>query len=109
MPEVPEDTSKRVEIFIWENKSKEDKRRYTIFEEINKKTYSLLIQHCTPELEGKLKVMNTYDVIETDQHGIDLAKLIWNICHLQDDDKQDIMAAVEIDNQVYLLYQALYQ
>ena len=53
--------------------------------------------------------MNTYDVIETDQHGIDLAKLIWNICHLQDDDKQDIMAAVEIDNQVYLLYQALYQ
>ena len=31
MPEVPEDTSSRVEIFIWENKYPEAKRKETTF------------------------------------------------------------------------------
>ena len=41
--------------------------------------------------------MDTYDVIETNQDAIDISKLIRNICHLQDDNRQDVMDAVEIN------------
>ena len=44
-----------------------------------------MLQHCYAELEGKLKVMDTYYAIEMDQENIKLAMLIWNTYHLQDD------------------------
>ena len=53
--------------------------------------------------------MDKYDVIETDQCGIALSILIRTVCHLQYDDKQGIMAAVETDNQVYMFYPSPYQ
>ena len=46
---------------------------------------------------------------ETYQGGIDIYKPIRAICHLQDDDKQDIMAIVETYKQLYLLYWEPYQ
>ena len=52
--------------------------------------------------------MGTYDAIKTDQDGIDLAKLIQTIFHLQDDDKKDIMAAVENNTQLYMFHPSLY-
>ena len=36
-------------------------------------------------------------------------KIVYSICHLQDDDKQDVMDVVENDKQVYLFYQPPYQ
>ena len=53
--------------------------------------------------------MNTYDKIETDQDGIDLANLIRTIWHLQDDVKKDIISAVETNKQLYLFDQNPYQ
>ena len=47
------------------------------------------------KLEGNLKGMGKYDIIKIDKDGIEISKLIRTICHLQDDDKQDIMSAVE--------------
>ena len=41
-----------------------------------------------------MKGMETYDSIETNQDGVDLAKLIHSICLLQDDENQEVMAAV---------------
>ena len=35
--------------------------------------------------------------------------MIRTICHLQDDNKQDVMAAVETDKQVYMFYRGPYQ
>ena len=87
VPKVPEDTARRVDIFILEKKHKEAKRKEKTFEENNKKTYILILQHCTPELEGKLNGIDKYDAIETYQDGIELDKLIRTICHLQDDEK----------------------
>ena len=52
--------------------------------------------------------MDKYDAIETYWYGIELSNLIWTIYHIQDDDKQDVMAAVEIDKQLYMFYQAPY-
>ena len=48
IPEVPEDTSSRVDILIWEKKYKGSNRKYITFKKNNKKTYSLIPQHCTP-------------------------------------------------------------
>ena len=59
--------------------------------------YSLILKNCTTELEGKLKGMDTYDVIKTDQDGIELSNIIHTTFHLQDDNKQDIMSVVETD------------
>ena len=56
-----------------------------------------------------MKVTDTYDLIEIDQDGIDLSNLIRNIFHLQGDDKQDVMDAVESYKQVYMFYRAPYQ
>ena len=53
--------------------------------------------------------MDTYDVVEMDQDRIEISKVICTIYHLQDDDKQDVMSAVEINNQVDMFYQAPYQ
>ena len=52
-------------------------------EEKRKKTYNLLLQHCTPDLEGKLKHMENYKTTETDQDRINMVKLIRSVCHLQ--------------------------
>ena len=56
-----------------------------------------------------MKGMDKYDAIETDQDGIKLSNPIRNICHLQDYNKQDLMAAVETNKQGYMFYQAPYQ
>ena len=53
--------------------------------------------------------MDKYYAIETYQDGIELANLIRNICHTQGDNKQDVMAALETNNKVYMLYQSPYQ
>ena len=52
--------------------------------------------------------MDKYDAIETDQDGIELANMIWTICHLQDDEKQYVMAAAETNKHVYMFYQEPY-
>ena len=69
----------------------------------------MLLQHCTADMEGKLKGMENYKTIDMDKKGIDTDKLIISDCHLQEDDKQDDMSEVETDKQVHLLYQAPYQ
>ena len=56
--------------------------------------YILLLQHCTPELEVKLKGMYTYYSIKTDEDRIELDKLIQTIFHLYDDNKRYVMATV---------------
>ena len=48
--------------------------------------------------------MDTYDGIETDQDGINLANIIHNVCHIQDNNKQYIMAAVKTNKHVYLFF-----
>ena len=48
VPKISEDTDIRVDIFIWENKYKESKRKEATPEK--KKTYSIPLQNFTPEL-----------------------------------------------------------
>ena len=48
-------------------------------------------------MEDNLKGMSNYNEIETDQYGVDLGKLIRSVWQLQDNDKQDVMLAVEIN------------
>ena len=109
MSEVLEEIANRVDIFIWENSYKESKRKVIISKENKKKTHSLILRHGIPELEVELQVMNKYYAMKTDQHGIYLANIIWTLYHLHDDDKQNIMAAVETDNPIYIFYQYPYK
>ena len=53
--------------------------------------------------------MDKYDTIEKNQDGIELSRLIRTIYHLQYEDKQDVIAEVEIDKHIYLFYQKPYQ
>ena len=67
--------------------------------------YSPLLQHCTTEIEGNPKGMDTCDSIETVQDRIELAKIICSICHIQYYDKRYVMVMVETNKQLYLFYQ----
>ena len=53
-------------------------------------------------INSKLKGMEDFKKTDIDQYFINMANLIWSAWHLQDDDKQDIMAAVETDKHVYM-------
>ena len=44
-----------------------------------------------------MKGLVKYDAIETDQEGIESSYTIRTICHLQDDDKQDVVAIVKTE------------
>ena len=48
----------------------------------NWRTNSLILQNCTPELEGNLKGMDTYDKIDTEKYVIDIVNLIHIILQL---------------------------
>ena len=52
--------------------------------------------------------MDKYENTEIYQYGIEIAKLIRTICHLQDGNKQDVMDEVKTDKQVFMFYQAPY-
>ena len=69
----------------------------------------MILYNFTPDIEGNLKGMESDENINKYQYGIELKKLILCVCHLQDDDKQDLMSVVETDKQVYLLYKETYQ
>ena len=97
-----------VDIFILAKKYKEAKKKETTFKE-KKKTYNLLLQQLTPELEEELKGKESYDTIETDQDRVDLEKLTHSIWHIQDDEKQDAMVVMETNKQFYLTYHRPYQ
>ena len=71
--------------------------------------YRIILQQCTPELEKNMKGMHTYDVVETDQDGIEITKMIWTICHTQDYYKQEVRDAVETNKKLYLFYQVPFQ
>ena len=53
--------------------------------------------------------MDTYVAIETCQDIIKLENIIRSVCYLQDNNKQDIMAAVKTNKQVYLFCHYPYQ
>ena len=79
-----------------------------MLEKHSRKTYILILQHFTPELEDKLKGVYTYKDIKKSQDVFDLVKLVPSVCHLKDNNKHEIMGEVKIDNQLYLIYQSLY-
>ena len=64
---------------------------------------------CEDLVEGKLKGVDTYKEIETNQYGINIENLIHSVCHIQDENKQDVIMPVETVKQVYLLYQSPYK
>ena len=43
--------------------------------------------------------MDTYDAIETNQYGMEIAKIIHSIFHLQDEGNKDLVDMMETDKQ----------
>ena len=76
IPDSKDNLAMRVKIFIWESNYKENNRKQQIFKKNNRKIYSMLLQNCTPELKGKLKVMDIYNEIKTIQDRIEINNLI---------------------------------
>ena len=84
MPEAPESTSSKVDIFIWGGGDyKETNKKYVTFENNNKKNYSLLLHYCTRELYCWLKGVDNYETIDIDQCVIDLENTSRRFCHIK--------------------------
>ena len=46
-------------------------------------------------MEGKLKGMDKYKTIKTEQDCIERMNLIWIVCHIQDNRKKYVMTVVK--------------
>jgi hypothetical protein len=60
----------------------------------NKKCYLLFLQHCTKPLKTKLEGMDGWAIIKVSQDGIELIKMIRDICHRCDDSNQGMIELV---------------
>ena len=63
IPKSPEDTSSRVDIFIWGKSTRKLIGSISPSNKNNKKIYIMIVHHCTPRLEGNLKGVVKYKTI----------------------------------------------
>ena len=52
-----------------------------------------------------MQTLADYSIIERDQDGVEVLKLIRGICHLRDDAKEGVMAMVQSDKRLFIFFQ----
>ena len=75
------------------------------WEELDAKGYSLILQHCPPELTAELKNIDSWTDTEDKRSVVMLLKMIRNIAHNVKQRKQSIMLTVANNSELYLKYQ----
>ena len=89
-----EDTAKEdfeVAKLLWPKKVKKWGQRQEDREENVGRIYNLVLSHCTPEMETKLKGMSNWDSVLKAQDGIALAQLIRDMLHKKDESQVNIL------------------
>ena len=89
------------ELVVWAEDYKEFKRKLTAWENSQTRMFNLTLQHCTPELEDKLKVTSGYKDVYQERDPITLLALIRDVAHDHTEDKNEVMACVESDLALY--------
>merc|ERR1712155_130846 len=105
---VDEDTAKedfKVAELLWPEKVKKWGQRQEDREENVGRIYNLVLSHCTPEMETKLKGMSKWDSVSKAQDGIALAQLIRDVLHKKDESQVNIMHVCTAYRALHTCYQ----
>ena len=96
-PEKPKDKGDAVEavmfmteLSIWVNDFKEFRKKQQAWENSQTRMFNLTLQHCTPELEDKLKITFGFTDMHLARDAIGLLGLIGDIAHDHTDDKNEV-------------------
>ena len=75
------------------------------WEEFDAKGYSLVLQHCPPELMTELNNIDSWPITEDKRSFVVVLKMIRDIEHNVKQRKQNIMSTGENNSELYLKYQ----
>ena len=89
------------ELAVWTEDYKTYKKKLNDWENSKTRMFNLTLQHCTPELEDKLKVSTGYKEVYQSRDQIGLLALIRDVAHDHTEDKNEVMACVESDLALY--------
>ena len=70
------------------------------------RAYNLVLQHCPPELETRLTTQPKWDTVWMNRDVVSLLEMIRDITHNHDETKLGLMALIEFDMELYLVYQS---
>merc|ERR1712155_393882 len=105
---VDEDTAKedfKVAELLWPEKVKKWGQRQEDREENVGRIYNLVLSHCTPKMETKLKGMSNWASVSKAQDGIALAQLIRDVLHKKDESQVNIMHVCAAYRALHTCYQ----
>ena len=100
-----DDIDYQADMKVYLSKKKRYDNQELEWEELDAKGYSLILQHCPPELTAELKNIDSWTDTEDKRSVVMLLKMIRNIAHNVKQRKQSIMSTVENDSELYLKYQ----
>ena len=100
-----DDIDYQADMKVYLSKKKRYDNQELEWEELDAKGYSLILQHCPPELTAELKNIDSWTDTEDKRSVVMLLKMIRNIAHNVEQRKQSIMSTVENDSELYLKYQ----
>ena len=92
-----------MEVYITEYQERQKKK--LAWENSLTRMFNLTLQHCTPDLEGKLKTTTKYNGAYQARDRIALLGLIRDIVNDHMDDKNEVMVCVESDLALYMCVQ----
>ena len=68
------------------------------------RAYNLVLQHCPLKLETRLTTEPTWDMVWMNRDVVSLLEMIHDITHNHDETKLGLMAVIEFDMKLYLIY-----
>ena len=108
LPEDLNNTTGKVALLEWKTEFNTISKNKLTWEENHQKLFDLYLQHCTPDMRSKLKLMNVWESTEVTQYGIVLIKMIRSISNQHDKSKQEVMEIFQSDRPMFLTYQNPY-
>ena len=100
-----EDSVFKMEVNDYIADSKVYRTRKERWEENRPRTYTLVLQHCPPELEIKLTSQAKWDQVQVNRDVVGLLKMIRDIAHNHDKSKPGLMAIIQCDLELSLGFQ----
>ena len=104
LPADPPSPAMEIVLYKWRISFKEKAEETKNWEESNKKTFSLLLQHSNPDITAKVESMAGRTTVKMAQDGIGLLKLLRGATYQHGEPKQGTMAIVESDKRAYIFF-----
>jgi hypothetical protein len=93
------------EVFLWQQDVTKAKKRIVLLAKNKKSSYALILGHCSPELESKIKDADLYVQTNCNQDVVQLLLIIRGYCCRFDDNQQSIYVLESAKHHISTYYQ----